>query len=177
MIVHRVQAPIFITKVKEHDSVKPELLKIINSADKFSHTWSGGRITNTDYHLSNKHSEKIANAYWGIFRPHAFQHMYQLCDFFNISNLTIEAYWFQEYYFGDQHGWHTHGGSMFSNVYYLSLPDGACKTTFRVFGEEVEFEVAEGDIISFPSYMEHCSKPHKGQQPKIVIAFNSDVGG
>lgn len=177
MIVHRVQAPIFISRAEDHAVIKPEILAIINSADKFSHSWKDGRITNTDFHVKVNFCRGTSEQYWELFKPSAHQHLNKLCDFFRQPRFYIDAYWFQEYHLGDQHTWHTHGACMFSSVYYLALPDGACKTTFRIFGEEVEFDVSEGDIISFPSHIMHCSKKHKGEQPKVVIAFNSSLGG
>jgi len=177
MIVHQVQAPIFISCAQDHATIKPKILEVIASADKFSHSWGTGRITNTDFHVKDNFSKGISEQYWDMFKPNAFQHLSKLCDFFHVPKFNISTYWFQEYHLGDQHSWHTHGDCMFSNVYYLSLPDGACKTTFRIFGKEVEFDVSEGDIISFPSHIVHCSKEHKGQQPKVVISFNASLGG
>lgn len=177
MIVHQVRAPIFINRALDHEVIKPKILEVISSGDRYSHAWSTGRITNTDFHVKNNFSSNIANSYWEIFKPNAFQHLSKLCDFFETPRFNINGYWFQEYHLGDRHSWHTHGECMFSSVYYLSLPDGACKTTFKIFGEEVEFGVSEGDIISFPSHIVHCSKEHKGHQPKVVIAFNANLGG
>lgn len=177
MIVHQVRAPIFVNHVTDHEFIKPKILEVINAADKFSYSCSSGRITNTDFHVKDKFCAESSAQYWDLVLPSVNQHLSSLCNFFRTSGFIVDNYWFQEYHFGDQHTWHTHGSCMFSNVYYLSLPDGACKTTFRIFGEEVEFDVSEGDIISFPSHIMHCSKEHKGEQPKVVIAFNSSVGG
>ena len=59
---------------------------------------------------------------------------------------------------------------MFSNVYYVELPDGAAKTSFLVGGEELSVEVEEGCILSFPTTLLHCSKPNKGGRKTVVVA-------
>jgi hypothetical protein len=37
------------------------------------------------------------------------------------------------------------------------------------------FEVEEGDIITFPSFLKHESKPNMIDLPKVSIAFNVDT--
>jgi hypothetical protein len=88
------------------------------------------------------------------------------------TDLSVYNYWFQMYSKGDWHAWHNHLGANFSNVYYLNLPEGAAKTTFKILGKEFSIEVKEGQVLSFPGIVNQCSKPNPSEEPKVVIAFN-----
>ena len=94
---------------------------------------------------------------------------------FDPDNLrTYNQVWYQQYKKGDYHGWHRHPNNTFSNVYYVSLPKNSASTSFRYSGKEFEINVKEGQILTFPSYLEHCSKPNPSDQIKTVISFNLD---
>jgi len=62
---------------------------------------------------------------------------------------------------------------LYSNIYYLDLPEGTSKTTFKFIDKEFEVDVEEGDILTFPGSMLHCSKPNTSEHTKTVIAFNT----
>lgn len=175
MFIHKVNAPVFIKRVLSHAEIKPKIISILNSGTRFSFGDSNVSISNTDYHLSPSFFEALGPKYWEVMAPEAHNHMQGVAEALFLNKWDISNYWFQEYQKGDRHSWHVHPGSMFTNVYYLSLPEGSMKTTLRVFGVETEFEVNEGDIMTIPSYIAHCSKPHCGDAPKIVVAFNSNV--
>ena len=84
-------------------------------------------------------------------------------------DIIIHNIWFQQYEQHDKHDWHTHTESQFTNIYYVELPDGEKTELF----DEVDIDIKEGDILSFPAYIFHRSKPNISNQRKTVISFNS----
>jgi uncharacterized protein (TIGR02466 family) len=91
---------------------------------------------------------------------------------------------------GDFNNMHTHPGATWSGVYYVdhgeSDPQGAgtairladpCQARTNVFFPELTssnilFRPEPGLMILFPSYVPHAVPPHRGDRPRISIAFN-----
>ena len=89
-------------------------------------------------------------------------------------DIKIHDGWFQQYTNGGEHNWHNHADCQFTNVYFLELPDEEYKTEIvDENGDIIEFAVKEGDVLSFPSWMLHRSKPNFSKHRKSVISFNT----
>jgi uncharacterized protein (TIGR02466 family) len=91
---------------------------------------------------------------------------------------------------GDFNQVHTHPGATWSGVYYVdrgeSNPDAEgtaihlydpCPARTNIFFPELSasnvlFKPEPGLMILFPSYMPHDVLPHRGDRPRISIAFN-----
>jgi cupin superfamily acireductone dioxygenase involved in methionine salvage len=59
---------------------------------------------------------------------------------------------------------------MFSGVFYISVDGaGALQTKDKSAGT---ISVQTGDIILFPSFLEHRVAPNQNKTKRIVIAFN-----
>lgn len=175
MKIHNINSPVFIKSLPRHADVKEELINVIRSGMEFSIRDSKISVTNSDYHLAPDFFRIVGPKYWAIFFPEARAYLNEMATALGLDEWSISKYWYQEYRQGDYQPWHTHPGTMLTNVYYLSLPEGSMKTTLSISGVETELEVKEGDIITIPSYVKHCSKPHLGDKPKIVIAFNAEM--
>ena len=76
--------------------------------------------------------------------------------------------WFQQYLQGSDFGWHQHDGH-FAVVYYVELPDSSESTDFLQYGQ---FEVKEGDILLFPTFMVHRSPEITSNKRKTIISTN-----
>jgi ectoine hydroxylase-related dioxygenase (phytanoyl-CoA dioxygenase family) len=100
-----------------------------------------------------------------------------LSNFLETSGILLNNVWIQQYEKGDSHGWHTHENCNFSNVYYIDLNGECPKTHFKFRGFEFEIPVKEGQILTFPGYIAHCSKENKSDYVKSVLAFNSSFCG
>ena len=90
--------------------------------------------------------------------------------------VDIKEIWFQQYLQEGTHDWHTHGCN-FTNVYYLELPEGTAKTQYidPITKKEEEFDVKEGDIITFPSWLLHRAPPNHSIDRKTIISWNMDA--
>jgi hypothetical protein len=161
----------FVTiQVNEHEEVKKILLPIIEQAPANSIVNDEQRIIKTDWNIPRD----VPREYEPPLEILTAAHCYSVQDILKFRHhLKVVNFWFQQYEKGDFHKWHVHGDSVFSNVYYLELPEGAAQTTFRFMGEEFTVSVKEGQILTFPSFYEHCSKPNEGGR-KTVIAFNTN---
>ena len=162
---------IFKTRVKNHSLIKQTIIDSIESMGTYSYSQPGNQqISNTDWHLNPDTPRPYINYLNHIFDDHNKQVMdvygFDLCNRLDV--------WFQQYHKGDYHIWHTHRGSMFSNVYYVALNSDCPKTSFMIENKETEFDVAEGDIITFPSYIKHRSKPNTCDSIKTIVSFNTD---
>lgn len=161
--------PFFLTNVKEHTSLKKKIIDSIEGMGTFSYVNGHQQISSSDWHLAPNYPRP----YYELIRPilqGVCADIRKKMDY--EDELNVSNYWYQKYNQGDSHPWHVHLGSNFSNVYYLNLPGGGAKTTFKVFDEEFSIDVKEGQILSFPGIVTHCSKPNESKESKIIISFN-----
>jgi hypothetical protein len=167
--------PVFITKFEKHQEIKDKVLSEINSTQKNSLTNNCERISNTDWNL------KLKSPYIDTISPLIFETIDNLKNNLKLTNLhtsynlALINCWFQQYENGDYHRWHAHIDSFYSSVYYVELPEDGAKTTFLILDKEYEFDVKEGDILSFPGTIFHCSKPNISQKRKTIISFNISI--
>lgn len=94
---------------------------------------------------------------------------------------------FQEY--------HTHDGSVFSAVYYPKVPEGSgcimfedpkapdmlpignIKERNHLSFHKIGYEVEEGMLLIFRSYMRHAVRAGKNKEPRISLALNFGPDG
>lgn len=144
--------------------------KIVEAIEKLpKHSWldSDQKLSNGNYNLAKKD-----DSYWDLAFPAVRKFLDGVIDKnlpqFNFWNITSQ--WFQVYEKGDFHNWHIHGNCMFSGVFYISLEESGCLQTAD---ESVgNIDVFTGDIILFPSFLEHRVVEHSKETPRVVIAFN-----
>ena len=158
----------FKTNFSNHSTKKEQILDAILSVGVCSvKQIKNYSLSHTDWHLS----EKWGRPYWPLVEDEIKKHIEEISKICNGGNCLIDSFWVQQYKDEDYHDWHFHGNTMFSSIYYVELPTET-QTTFRFLNQEFFIECKEGDIITFPSYLSHCSKPNKSGSRKTVIAFN-----
>ena len=101
--------------------------------------------------------------------------------------------WAVSYKAGDFQGLHVHPGANISGVYYVAAPAAALergesgKISFydprpRANMNQLAFQATRhreapvpGDMILFPSWLEHSVSPFQGEGERICIAFNAKL--
>jgi hypothetical protein len=160
----------YLLDVPDHAELKPQILSGIKSMGVHSLEEEGQKISNTDWHLSSNYDRPyylVLKKLWDTHVPA----IKRIADIEKECIFNLKNYWFQQYKEGDYHEWHIHDNVVFSNVYYVDLPNGSSMTSFKMGGEEFEVPVKEGQILTFPSCFSHCSKPNK-VGTKTVVSFN-----
>ena len=158
---------IILYQIPQHSFLKESLLDSIEKTEFNSFKDDNQSISKTDFF--NNSNENLN--YKQILAPIFSNYVENLKVFLENDDLKLGNIWFQQYERDDFHTWHSHRHAYFSNVYYLEMSDKAPKTSFRHFGKVFEVPVKEGMIITFPSYLMHCSKPNQSSR-KTVITFN-----
>lgn len=161
-----------ISDVPNHQELKQQILDGIKKMGTHSSIVEGSDICNTDWELR----ANFPRPYFQLVQPLFEEQHKKLCALYPIKTTAmLMNFWFQQYALEGFHGWHLHDSCTYSNVYYVELPEGSSKTTFKFLDQEFEMDVKEGQILSAPSLLLHCSKPNKSQQIKTIIAFNTSI--
>ena len=161
----------FKSSVENHVEIKQSLLDSILLMGIKEYVDENQKIYNTDWNIPNSVERK-----YSFFLKEAFRdHFEKFCKVFDYTECSPVNYWFQQYQKGDYHGTHCHGESNFSCVYYVDLTEKNPKTTFVYRDKEYSFDVKEGDILTFPSYLRHHSPPNQSNEIKTVISMNVNV--
>ena len=95
-------------------------------------------------------------------------------NWFNVVDI-----WFQQYECESEHDWHLHGNN-YTGVYFLDLPEDSPKTMFKDPMDskiKKEFDVSEGDILIFPSFIIHKAPKNNSIKTKTIISWNIDLMG
>jgi len=172
---HQYHGSYMVRKMPNHDSLKPVMLSLIESADfesKKDPSNNLERISRYDFSLLEEE-----RPWSSLFCEYINGFMASLPDSILHKTLEMRGVWFQQYESGDYHHWHNHAGSNFSGIYYLELPDQECVTEFvEPFDTSIvrRFNVSEGDVVLFPASLIHRSPVNNSKKRKTVIAFNFD---
>ena len=166
--------PVIIKKFNEHEILKQKLLSAINQQQEFEPlTTPNQNIVRCDW-VTSRHDK---NREWvKIINNDLHKHLEEWCNTLRYEYFEIHEMWFQQYTTGGKHAWHTHGDN-FTNVYYLDLPHDSSQTEWigPVTGNIHTFDVSEGDIISFPSWLIHRAPINSSNKVKTIISWNMEV--
>ncbi|GEM_PF-7087903 len=178
------EIPVVISHLPNHEEIREGLLELINELDAPAWTEHGLNIARSSYdHV--KLNQRWRRTFFDAARPHLSKVYAEL----KTPKWELQRAWFQSYDPGNMHHVHTHGGCTWANVYYLELSDPANGTVFyhpsRHWVElrgclesdsppRLQPAVQEGDIVTFPGYLEHESPVTTGEhsQSKTIISFN-----
>lgn len=157
---------IHIFKVEQHDQYKPLLLSSINQmvADNNIQLNEKGYLYDFDIPNVPRTYESLVKS---LLQPYIVE-LKEMYGLRTLSTLKPYAWWFQQYFQNSDFGWHQHNGH-WACVYYLELPEMSEATEFLNYGQ---FNVKEGDVIFFPTFLVHRSPIIKSNQRKTIIATN-----
>jgi len=99
------------------------------------------------------------------------------------KNIILEDVWSVSYNLGDYHIPHNHGVKGLSGILYLELNEKSPSTCFLQPWNDIEKDestifnmpVKEGEIIIFPSFVNHFSLPNKYKKIKRIVSFDMKI--
>lgn len=175
MIVKTLKSFYIVNEIKEHILIKNHLLNLIQKIPQTPLLEKHhANISHSDW-FSDKNNDDVEKEYLHFFYKIITPYMHEMSKFLCCKSWRVTNGWFQQYTTNDFHNWHLHVNSHYANVYYLELPSKEDKTQiFNVVDKTlINVDVKEGDVLTFPGYFIHRSKPLIGGR-KTVIAFNSN---
>lgn len=169
-----IKFPVKINKFAEHNNLKEDILTAIAEQKEVEHlVGETADIWRCDW----EPSRYDWNRKWlSVMAEPLQQHLIEWCKHYGYHTFDITEIWFQQYTTGGRHGWHTHS-SNFTNVYYVDLPEDSPKTQWidPITKQHYEFDVKEGDIITFPSFLIHQAPKNLSCGVKTIISWNMNT--
>jgi len=185
--------------IENNDEIKESLLPILNERYKNLEppdSWITNKLHTSFNRIDDDHDELFFSGH--NFYQKILEKSYKKCfeNFFNAEYIiSIKSIWYNYYLENEYQEWHNHLGSIFSPahfacVHFLSYDNEIHQPTvfkdpldkFRDHSYELEYDycmqnipnIKEGDLLMFPSYLDHCVHPVKKSQkcPRITISFN-----
>lgn len=178
MLINQLEIPYIINYFDGHLAIKTDLLSLIDNAKSES-------LTNKD----DYYQDNISRLDWDKkddwnrewvqkFLPLLHKNVDKMMNEIGFENHNVLCLWFQQYLKNGTHGWHVHGDN-YTGVYYLELPEGTPTTEYcqpmntKKIGK---FNVKEGDILLFPSFVIHRAIKNLSDKRKTIISFNINLG-
>jgi hypothetical protein len=160
--------PIFISKLSNHIEIKNKLLSLISDSPTQTINNNSDNIEKTDFYIDNDRDYKQ------FLLPYLTVHMKEVFRPLNISGFEFGNMWFQQYIQDNTHDWHIHGKCHWTNVYFVELIDPLEKTQVsNIYNkEQINYNIEEGSILTFPSFLYHKSPSIQSGNRKTIVSFN-----
>ena len=158
-----------ITPFENHKIVKDDILKILDSDPGRAINNNRDKISKCDYS-----AKEFTSLYVNKLIPFLMPCLTKIYKYLEHDDAILDNMWYQQYTHNDNHNWHQHRSSSWANVYYLELPIECPGTILKnpATKELIVPDVKEGDILTFPSIVWHCSPKNTSFKRKTSIAFN-----
>ena len=162
-----------IQKIENHKDIKNKLLSLISETPKKRWTSDEDRI-DLGFDVSLTDWQVDGEFDYRKFYLENVNKYFERYDFINSSKSLIHNIWFHQYHKNDYHDWHIHAGCQFASIYYLELPNKKYSTEFYdyKYKEIKKFDVEEGDLIIFPSFIPHRAVKILDNDRKTIISAN-----
>ena len=154
---------VHIFSVEDHDYWKPKLLKSIDQMKADNNIGLNDSGYYYDFDLP-----KAPRTYETLIDNILLFPVAEICDTYGLRVRHKNKSWFQQYIQGSSFGWHQHDGH-WAFIYYVELPEMIEATEFLNYGK---FDVKEGDILFFPTFLVHRSPIIKSNLRKTIISSN-----
>jgi cytolysin (calcineurin-like family phosphatase) len=170
---------VFWTSVKDHQKIKDKLVPRIkrDSANEDLIHRPNEFMVSSFYSQTYDYitDEMLKNIVWD-----PLEQMHVEKQIMTPSNYTLEAFWWNVYQPGGFAKVHSHASADWSGVYLVHLEEPNQTYFYSHFGhtpntgymnqQKILDEAVEGDVILFPSFLEHSF--HPGAKDRIIIAFD-----
>ena len=166
MNIKEIKCDFIIYDVLNHHEHKKALLELI---DKIPNN-PFKDISKTDWNLPVTFEREYLNYFFSHIAKNIME---KQKDHFKADTWEIDKTWFQQYEKEALHADHWHPMSNFTNIYFVEFPEEQFKTSIKSQGKEYDYSVKEGQIITFPAHLLHCSNSN-GDLRKTIISFNSN---
>lgn len=107
----------------------------------------------------------------------------QRIGFTSITEFNIFS-WAAVHSHADFHGPHTHTGELIVGVYYARVNDRSGRLRLfdprgqiAPFGQTFDFNCQTGQMIFFPSWLQHEALPTRDRSHRVIFAFNIGIAG
>lgn len=167
--------PLIVSRVPDYRNFKDYLLDLIDqmpnlSIDSTNCSAKNDQIKKSDWNLPLEHPRP----YLDFIKPKLIETVTESFHSLNLDLIQFHNFWFQQYHNEDLHDWHVHQNCHFANVFFLELPDTDYKTQIQNFNRRkiIDYNVSEGDILTFPSFLYHRSPKNYSTLRKTIISFN-----
>ena len=175
----KIKTKIFLDKLKGHQKIKKNILKLIEESNsdtfKYKDFYYNDSIKKLDWNNS-----RTADRPWvKILYPFIQKHFDKCAKKLGFENCYIRALWFQQYKKDNLHNWHTHEQN-YTGVYYLELPKLSPLTELVDpcnIKNKFKIKAKEGDIVIFPSFVIHRSGKILNDIQKTIVSFNLEFEG
>ncbi len=181
--------PVWSRKVVDHERINRNLLTVLGrleaETDPITRSNVGGWHSHDQIHLREDMREIcriIGQASVGCARFMEF-------DFENFE-LVIKEMWLNKNGSGDFNKAHIHPNAILSGAYYVKTPEGSGNIEFydpvpaRLMNvypvkkrkpinlQAVEYKAGEGQLLIFPSWLQHAVQPNRSTDYRVSISFN-----
>lgn len=154
---------VHIFSVEDHDYWKPRLLEAIERMKIDNNIQLNEKGYYYDFNIPD-----VKRTYDSLIDNIILPHVSELQELYGLKKPKKSQSWFQQYIQGSDFGWHQHNGH-WAMVYYIELPEKNESTEFLNYGH---FDVKEGDILFFPTFLVHRSPKIKSNLRKTIISTN-----
>lgn len=163
-----IEQQILIHPTVNHTQFKDLLLKQIEDAPYEKRTNNDESISKTDYHIKETQREWVK-----IFTLYTQNTLKDILNTLQFQSANFPSVWFQQYHTNDYHDFHHHPMSNYSGIYYLELSDNTY-TQILINNKITDIQVSEGDIVVFPSQVQHRCPKIISNTRRTIISFNFD---
>tara|TARA_R100001443_G_scaffold107347_1_gene117152 strand:+ start:14872 stop:15486 length:615 start_codon:yes stop_codon:yes gene_type:complete len=165
--------------------IKPDWLKYIK--DNTDKLWDDTQNPNGSYTTkTDLHTHKIFEPLNQILKQVSITTFGK-----NVESVKVANMWANILKRGEYHLLHTHNEHTMSGAYYLKVPENSGQLYFRDprpnsnswtqkfldKGNMRFFDVKEGDLYFWPSFLDHGTTPHGSDEERITISFDLDYSG
>jgi len=154
---------VHVFSVEEHAYWKPKILRSIEKMIEINNIQLNEKGYYYDFNIP-----RANRTYKHLIYNVLLSYLDDLSNIYGSRFKTDQNLWFQQYFNNSDFGWHHHD-KHFAFIYYIELPEFSETTEFLNYGQ---FNVKEGDIIFFPTFLVHRSPLIKSNKRKTIVAGN-----
>ena len=131
-----------------------------------------------DYNKSNQGGYQTSQFNWQEFHPQSKEYIEKLItDIFTNYLVNISGWWYNINLKGSWNTPHSHGGSNYALVWYLTDSNGLLKLMNPLSNRidnilDKSFNTKKGDILIFPGDIIHYVMPNPKETNRVCIAMN-----